>query len=101
VTRWDRDCIDHQKTGPGHLTLRGTGVHGSVAALRALPGLADDWGGFSKCSYFGGQDRHATGSPGCGAAGLAPVAVSPLSPLPIPFLCPDGFGRVPLSPFKF
>ena len=72
-----------------------------MAALRALPGLADDWSGFSKCSYFGGQDRSATGSPGCGAAGLAPVAVSPLSPLPVPFLCPDGFGRVPQPPPPF
>ena len=53
----------------GRLYLARSGVHGPVAALLALPalgagrvsGLYD----FSKCSAFGG----------CGAAGLAPVAV--------------------------
>ncbi|MDP6288572.1 MAG: hypothetical protein QF548_12135, partial [Acidimicrobiales bacterium] len=78
------------------LRLAGSGVHGPVAALRALPGLGADWGpesgepsygpgasDFSPCSAFGGQQASAandytwgTGSPGCGAAGLAPVAVS-------------------------
>eukprot|EP01045_Picozoa_sp_COSAG04_P018751 COSAG04_NODE_1759_length_5667_cov_2.268139_6_plen_322_part_00 len=84
----------------GGLYLGGSGVHGPVAALRALPGLGADWGtddsptrstDFTPCSAFGGQqiaghyDRGqyvvdapwGTGSPGCGAAGLAPVAVSP------------------------
>ena len=55
----------------GRLYLAGSGVHGPVAALRALPGLGADWGSWSghcsKCSAFGG----------CGAAGLAPVAVRP------------------------
>ena len=55
----------------GHLYLVGSGVHGPVAALRALPGLGAGWGSFgldfSKCSAFRG----------CGAAGLAPVAVRP------------------------
>eukprot|EP01045_Picozoa_sp_COSAG04_P012206 COSAG04_NODE_814_length_10091_cov_7.591873_7_plen_241_part_00 len=53
--------------GYGGLYLAGSGVHGPVAALRALPGLGDDWGYFTPCSAFDG----------CGAAGLAPVAVSP------------------------
>ena len=75
-----------------------------MAALRALPGLGAEWGpedsrtaidgspgrayDFSPCSAFGGQQASVandyawgTGSPGCGAAGLAPVAVSPPSPL--------------------
>ena len=63
--------------GDGHrgpLSLVGSGVHGPVAALRALPGLGADWGtdghnrgsDFSPCSAFGG----------CRAAGLAPVTVS-------------------------
>ena len=60
-------CDDGWATYYGFLWLDGSGVHGPVAALRALPGLGADWGIFSKCSYFG-----------CGAAGLAPVAVSPL-----------------------
>eukprot|EP01045_Picozoa_sp_COSAG04_P028291 COSAG04_NODE_4353_length_2141_cov_1.486288_4_plen_177_part_01 len=80
-------------TSYGDLFLRGSGVHGPVAALRALPGLGADWGpdrstlDFTPCSAFGGQqagydddgvyhDTWGTGSPGCGAAGLAPVAVS-------------------------
>jgi len=50
----------------GGLYLAGSGIHGPVAALRALPGLGSRWGSFSKCSNFDG----------CGAAGLAPVAVS-------------------------
>ena len=84
----------------GVLYLAGSGVHGPVAALRALPGLGADWGpvldgpedggwwerghDFSPCSAFGGQQASngndytwGTGSPGCDAAGLAPVAVSP------------------------
>ena len=70
--------------GTGGLTLAGSGVHGPVAALRALPGLGADWGSdaglydFSPCSAFGGSPSDwpvATDSPGCGAAGLAPVAV--------------------------
>ena len=78
----------------GVATLAGSGVHGPVAALRALPGLGADWGpedstdygranDFTPCSAFGGQQPSGyngytwgTGSPGCGAAGLAPVAVS-------------------------
>ena len=78
----------------GGLYLAGSGVHGPVAALRALPGLGADWGpedgsywnrfnDFTPCSAFGGQQASGsndytwgTGSPGCGAAGLAPVAVS-------------------------
>eukprot|EP01045_Picozoa_sp_COSAG04_P020727 COSAG04_NODE_2154_length_4676_cov_9.156859_4_plen_293_part_00 len=73
--------------GTGHLCLGGSGVHGPVAALRALHGLGADWGGghedFTPCSAFGGSSyigvgsTWATGSPGCGAAGLVPVAVSP------------------------
>eukprot|EP01045_Picozoa_sp_COSAG04_P006000 COSAG04_NODE_287_length_17998_cov_7.320018_24_plen_276_part_00 len=70
----------------GGLYLRGSGVHGPVAALRALPGLGADWGShsddFSPCSAFGGQQASGdndytwgTGSPGCDAAGLPPVAV--------------------------
>eukprot|EP01045_Picozoa_sp_COSAG04_P023957 COSAG04_NODE_2926_length_3377_cov_6.370958_2_plen_228_part_00 len=73
---------------PG-LTLAGSGVHGPVAALRALPGLGADWDDFSPCSAFGGQQASidnnytwGTGSPGCGAAGLAPVPVSPPTPQP-------------------
>eukprot|EP01045_Picozoa_sp_COSAG04_P016021 COSAG04_NODE_1307_length_7295_cov_1.983185_6_plen_280_part_00 len=73
----------------GSLRLRGSGVHGPAAALRAMPGLGADWGDyvgdFSPCSAFGGEQarlendyKWGTGSPGCGAAGLAPVAVSPL-----------------------
>ena len=50
----------------GGLYLAGSGMHGPVAALRALSGLGSRWGSFSKCSNFDG----------CGAAGLAPVAVS-------------------------
>ena len=84
-------------TRTGSLWLAGSGVHGPVAALRALPGLGADWGpedsnvydhrrgrDFTPCSAFGGQQASrgndytwGTGSPGCGAAGLAPVAVSP------------------------
>ena len=81
----------------GGLYLAGSGVHGPVAALRALPGLGADWGPedssneiadltFSPCSAFGGQQPGSfdwtwgTGSPGCGAAGLAPVAVSRNAP---------------------
>ena len=82
-------------TRTGGLWLAGSGVHGPVAALRALPGLGPDWGpegmagfnaeyDFSPCSAFGGQQAShdngytwGTGSPGCGAAGLAPVPVSP------------------------
>ena len=87
-------------TATGGLLLAGSGVHGPVAALRALPGLGADWGPdcdrcpysssgpqtFTPCSAFGGQQGSedndytwGTGSPGCGAAGLAPVAVSPNS----------------------
>eukprot|EP01045_Picozoa_sp_COSAG04_P003455 COSAG04_NODE_141_length_23595_cov_4.393003_2_plen_360_part_00 len=65
-----------EDTSTGRLYLAGSGVHGPVAALRALPGLGAHWGmedssdpdldGFSKCSAFAG----------CGAAGLAPVDVS-------------------------
>ena len=84
----------------GGLRLAGSGVHGPVAALRALPGLGDPWAPagmgawdeFTPCSAFGGQQMShhydsglrqcvvdtpwGKGSPGCGAAGLAPVAVS-------------------------
>ena len=81
-------------TSTGGLHLAGSGVHGPVAALRALPGLGARWGAqdirqsyraydFTPCSAFGGQQAASwngfiwgTGSPGCGAAGLAPVAVS-------------------------
>ena len=74
-------------TATGGLLLAGSGVHGPVAALRALPGLGADWGSsrydFTPCSAFGGQQASygndytwGTGSPGCGAAGLAPVTVS-------------------------
>ena len=97
-------------TQTGLLYLAGSGVHGPVAALRALPGLGADWGpedsatsldgqhiyranDFTPCSAFGGQQASAgvdgdwgtlddntawgTGSPGCAAASLAPVTVSP------------------------
>ena len=58
----------------GRLSLAGTGVHGPVAALRAVAGLGGDWGPdcascsraadtFTPCSAFGG----------CGAAELALV----------------------------
>ena len=94
-------------TGVGVLFLAGSGVHGPVAALRALPGLGADWGpgdnsasprrntpfrarDFTPCSAFGGHQAQyfdssssrdnnytwGTGSPGCSAVGLAPVAVS-------------------------
>ena len=33
----------------GGLELRHSGVHGSAAALRALPGLGPDWDGFDEC----------------------------------------------------
>ena len=49
--------------GTGALVLAGSGVHGPVAALRALPGLGGDWGDFPHCSTFDG----------CGSSGLAPV----------------------------
>ena len=82
-------------TSTGGLRLKDSGVHGPVAALRALPGLGADWGndwaGFTPCSAFGGQQASrsndytwGTGSPGCDAAGLAPVAVSHIRPL---FVC--------------
>eukprot|EP01045_Picozoa_sp_COSAG04_P014013 COSAG04_NODE_1027_length_8681_cov_106.498019_3_plen_580_part_00 len=114
--------------GSGGLGLAGSGVHGPVAALRALPGLGAEWGpedgrvactgcnphlafDFTPCSAFGGQQAGArysirssqyvfdipwgTGSPGCAAAGLAPVLVSrPLfrlfhsSALPAPLSAP-------------
>ena len=80
--------FDGRNTDTGFLYLAGSGVHGPVAALRALPGLGADWGpediyaDFTPCSAFGGQQANnsnhytwGTGSPGCGAAGLAPVAV--------------------------
>ena len=43
--------------GTGGLHLAGSGVHGPVAALRALPGLGADWGSdyFTPGSAFGGQ----------------------------------------------
>lgn len=81
----------YSTTRTGALWLAGSGVHGPVAALRALPGLGADWGSdsyeygrdFTPCSAFGGQQASSgndytwgTGSPGCGAAGLAPVAGS-------------------------
>ena len=96
-------CVDGQETRTGYLHLAGSGVHGPVAALRALPGLGADWGpedrswygghqnrryDFTPCSAFGGQQPSGgndytwgTGSPGCGAAGLAVVAVSPKTSL--------------------
>jgi hypothetical protein len=101
-------CDSGQCTGG--LGLAGSGVHGPVAALRALPGLPADWGpdddsmhvgqsipnrpfDYSPCSAFGGQRADSsndytwgTGSPGCGAAGLAPVAVSPSTPALLPLL---------------
>ena len=46
-----------------NLALAGSGVHGPVAALRALPGLGADWDDFPHCSTF----------EGCGSSGLAPV----------------------------
>ena len=53
----------------GGLYLAGSGVHGPVAALRALPGLGAEWGPsvlhFSPCSNFDG----------CDGMGLATVAV--------------------------
>ena len=101
-------CDSGQCTGG--LGLAGSGVHGPVAALRALPGLPADWGpdddsmhvgqsipnrpfDYSPCSAFGGQRADSsnnytwgTDSPGCAAAGLAPVAVSlPARSSPIPF----------------
>jgi hypothetical protein len=54
------------------LAFAGSGVHGPVATLRALPGISDDWGrrerlhsanDFTPCSSF----------PGCAAAGLVAV----------------------------
>jgi len=61
----------------GHLYMARSGVHGAVAALRALPGLGADWGSaqddFSPCSAFG--DEGSTGSLGCAARGLEPEAV--------------------------
>ena len=84
----------------GRLYLSGSGVHVPVAALRALPGLGADWGShsdeFTPCSAFGGQQASSdndytwgTGSPGCGAAGLAPVAVSTLSTPALRLLCSE------------
>ena len=35
----------------GFLSLQSTAVHGSVAPLRALPGLGADWAGFTPCWY--------------------------------------------------
>ena len=84
-------------TSIGGLYLARTGVHGPVAGLRALPGLGADWGPdcdhsercrlfasatYTPCSAFGGDwwARQAgpsvAGSPGCGAAALAPVDVT-------------------------
>ena len=71
------EYTDSVRTIPGTLSLAGSGVHGPVAALRALPSLAGDWEGFSKCSAFGGYLDLYPDLDGCGAAGLAPVAVSP------------------------
>ena len=70
--------------GVGVLWLAGSGVFGPVAALRALPGLGDEWGlthfsDFTPCSAFGGHQASATnatwgtGSPGCEAARLGAV----------------------------
>ena len=87
----------HNRKSPGALELAATGVHGKVAALRALPGLGADWGpdcadcahttlSFTPCTAFGGEVDvpsaenkfsyvyGATDSPGCEAAGLPPVA---------------------------
>jgi hypothetical protein len=47
-------CIDDQLTRTGSLWLDGSGVHGPVVALRALPGLGADWDRFSACSAFVG-----------------------------------------------
>ena len=41
---YGRICVDGQVTRNGRLSLLGSGVHGPVAALRALPGLGDEWG---------------------------------------------------------
>ena len=86
-------------------------MHGPVAALRALPGLGADWGGryFTPCSAFGGQQASygnsytwGTGSPGCGAAGLAPVDVSPPVDPSCPFLCSHFLVHIsPIFPPKF
>ena len=70
----------------GRLSLANTGVHGAVAALRALPGLGEEWGSisyqFSACSTFRG----------CDAAGLALISVSrPLLRGPVSFLQTDLF----------
>eukprot|EP01045_Picozoa_sp_COSAG04_P022063 COSAG04_NODE_2442_length_4118_cov_1.953222_2_plen_177_part_00 len=59
--------VDTNNTGG--LYLAGSGVHGPVAALRALPGLGADWGPsvlhFTPCSNFDG----------CTGMGLATVDV--------------------------
>ena len=73
------------------LYLTGTAVHGSVAPLRALPGLGPEWGNFwvdfQPCSSFG-SDEHPSDNPSadqndwawgtgfdCADVGLAPVPV--------------------------
>ena len=68
----------------GRLSLANTGVHGAVAALRALPGLGAEWGSisyqFSACSTFRG----------CDAAGLALISVSRPLLRGLVFLFADG-----------
>lgn len=81
----------HGNYNDNGLYLTGTAVHGSVAPLRALPGLGPDWGNFwvdfQPCSSFG-SDGHPSDNPsadqndwawgtgfGCADVGLAPVPV--------------------------
>ena len=68
----------------GKVDLSNSRVHGSVDVLRALPSFSMAEAHpysllstftFSKCAAFGGT-RQDDDSPGCLAAGLAPVAVS-------------------------
>jgi len=74
-------------TSTGRLHLRSTGVHGPVAALRALPGLGSDWGpDCVTCSKDYSSWASFTFTPcsafqGCGALFLAPIAVTNPEPL--------------------
>jgi len=66
-------------SGPGELWLAGSGVHGSVLALRALPYLGPDWGPSDGSDWY--SDKTFTPcsayANACAAAGKTPVAVSP------------------------
>ena len=66
-------------SGPGELWLAGSGVYGSVLALRALPYLGPDWGPSDGSDWY--SDKTFTPcsayANACAAAGKTPVAVSP------------------------